>query len=133
MNKKGFTLAELVAVIALIALITIIALPNVRNLQNKNKDEEYKIYKDMMVEYAKTNYKYKSGTDTYICLKDLNINDIKINNIKNNVDCVGYVDITGNKLTPYLRCMQNGNLVYPDQTNNNFSIPDDCGDDQNGN
>ena len=39
MNKKGFTLVELLAVIAILALLVIIALPNVLSMFNNAKKD----------------------------------------------------------------------------------------------
>lgn len=39
MNKKGFTLVELLAVIAILAILVIIALPNVIKMYNSAKKE----------------------------------------------------------------------------------------------
>ena len=50
MNKKGFTLVELLAVIAILAILVIIALPNVLSMFNKAK-------KDTFLTEAKTIYK----------------------------------------------------------------------------
>ena len=41
MNKKGFTLVELLAVIAILAILVIIALPNVLNLFNDAKKNSF--------------------------------------------------------------------------------------------
>ncbi len=41
MNKKGFTLVELLAVIAILAILVIIALPNVMNLFNRAKEQAF--------------------------------------------------------------------------------------------
>ena len=40
MNKKGFTLVELLAVLAIIALIGMIAVPNVISLMDNNKKDQ---------------------------------------------------------------------------------------------
>lgn len=41
LNKKGFTLVELLATIGILALISLIAIPSVINLTNKNKQNVY--------------------------------------------------------------------------------------------
>ena len=41
MNKKGFTLVELLAVVAILAVIVIIALPNVMGMFNKSKENTF--------------------------------------------------------------------------------------------
>ena len=41
LNKKGFTLVELLATIGILALISLIAIPSVINLTNKNKKGMY--------------------------------------------------------------------------------------------
>ena len=57
MNKKGFTLVELLAVIAILALLVIIALPNVLSMFNKAK-------KDTFLTEAKSIF--KESTSKYI-------------------------------------------------------------------
>ncbi len=57
MNKKGFTLVELLAVIAILALLVIIALPNVLSMFNNAK-------KNSFLTEAKTIY--KESTNKYI-------------------------------------------------------------------
>ncbi len=44
MNKKGFTLTELITVIAIIGLILLITIPVYTGVMNNNKEEKYKIY-----------------------------------------------------------------------------------------
>ena len=108
MDKKGFTLVELIAVIALIAIISLLTFPNLNNLRKNNNEKEYQTIEDMMVEYVKVIPNYRSKTK--ICLSELNINiQEKINN---NLICTGYVNVTETKLTPYLSCTQNETLVY---------------------
>ena len=57
MNKRGFTLVELLAVIAILALLVIIALPNVLSMFNKAK-------KDTFLTEAKSIF--KESTNKYI-------------------------------------------------------------------
>lgn len=44
MNKKGFTLTELITVIAIIGLILLITIPVYTGVMNNNKEEKYKLY-----------------------------------------------------------------------------------------
>ena len=62
MNKKGFTLVELLAVIAILALLVIIALPNVIKMFNRTKKELFltevkTIYKEVSKKYISENMK----------------------------------------------------------------------------
>lgn len=116
MNKKGFTLVELIAVVVLVAIVSMLTFPAISNLRKNNNEKEFKTYEDMMVHYAKSipNYYYKS----HICLRDL-----KMKKINENMDCNGYVKVIGNELRPYLRCSQNGSVLYK---SNDYSLPSDC-------
>ncbi len=118
MNKKGFTIVELLGVMALLALVLLLVVPGLSKLSGKNTKEEYETYLDLMVQYTKTYPNYKSKS--YVCLKDLGIK--KINE---SVICSGYVRITnsGSTLTPYLSCTQNGRQIFKTDT---FSPPSDC-------
>ena len=60
MNKKGFTLVELLAVIAILALLVIIALPNVLSMFNKAKKDTFlteakSIFKESASKYISDN------------------------------------------------------------------------------
>lgn len=94
MNKKGFTLVELIAVIVLIVLVMLLIVPSLTSLRNTNRNKEFTTYEDMMVEYTKTIPLY--NTKSYICLNDLNMP-----NINKTMTCNGYVRINGNTLTPF--------------------------------
>ena len=103
MNKKGFTLVELIAVIVLIAIISLLTFPALNNLRKNNNEKEFTTYEDMMVEYAKAipNYQYKS----FICL-----NDLGIKKINETMTCNGYVLVSGKSLIPYLYCKDANNV-----------------------
>ena len=60
MNKKGFTLVELLAVIAIMALIAGVAIPNVVNMLDKGKKEDY--IKDAKAIISKVKYMYNLKT-----------------------------------------------------------------------
>lgn len=58
MNKKGFTLVELLAVIAILAILVIIALPNVMGMFNSAKESTFvtevqSIYKQVATDFVK--------------------------------------------------------------------------------
>lgn len=109
MNKKGFTLVELIAVLALLALITMIAFPSIKNLMKNNNEKEFTTYEELMIEYAKTFPIEKYKDKGYICLNELNMKKINDSMI-----CNGYVDIDYNQniFTPYLLCSQNNEQLY---------------------
>ena len=118
MNKKGFTMIELLGVMALFGLVLLLVVPGLSKLSGSNTNREYETYLDMMKEYTKTFPNYK--TKSYVCLKDLGLK-----NINETVDCKGYVRITnsGTTLTPYLSCTKNGKEIFKTET---FSLPSDC-------
>ena len=120
MNKKGFTLAELIAVIVLIALISLIVFPTINNIEKNGNIKKYSAYKDLMIEYAKLvpKEKYKKN-GTIICYKDLEIKPIN-----DNTTCNGYVDVSNKKYISYLECKTNGEIVYRDDVD--IDILNDC-------
>lgn len=69
MNKKGFTLVELLAVIAILAILVIIALPNVMGMFNSAKKSTFvteaeKIYQQVTTDFVSDNLK-QSGQRVY--------------------------------------------------------------------
>lgn len=54
MNKKGFTLIELILVITLMAIISVLVIPNIMDSLSSSKDEKYK----SMVKLVQKNMKY---------------------------------------------------------------------------
>lgn len=99
MNKKGFTLLELIGVIILISLITLIALPRIINSVRSNQDNvdevtfkltltATKLYMD---EYAKDYPKY-DGASYCITLTQL----VENKNLKDKITSNG-IDITDKK------------------------------------
>ncbi len=68
MNKKGFTLVEVIVVLALLSLILVILVPNVFVLINKNNEKSCNSLKDNIESAAKiyvTNNKYNLGIKCY--------------------------------------------------------------------
>lgn len=58
MNKKGFTLIELIATITILSILMMIAIPNVISITNKNKNQTYINDARKMVTLAK--YRFES-------------------------------------------------------------------------
>ena len=78
MNKKGFTLMELLCVIALLAIITTIASVSVINLANKSKENLYCAKLELISSAAKTyavgyEYELNNSTTYYDGYKSLTI------------------------------------------------------------
>ena len=57
MNKKGFTLIELIAVVVIMAIIAFIATPNIVNMMDRGKKEDY--VADAKEIITKATYMYK--------------------------------------------------------------------------
>ena len=53
LNKKGFTLVELLVAISILAIVMIIALPQISNIKNTNQTTKYKKYAESVVTSAK--------------------------------------------------------------------------------
>ena len=70
MNKKGFTLVELLAVIAILAILVIIALPNVLSMFNKAKKDTFASESKDMVRIAQQQYLADFGKFTRYAVKD---------------------------------------------------------------
>ncbi len=73
MNKRGFTLVELLAVIAILAILVVIALPNVLSMFNQAKKDTFlteakNIYKEISKKYISENM--KGNKLTYISSED---------------------------------------------------------------
>ena len=70
MNKKGFTLVELLAVIAILAILVIIALPNVMGMFNTAKQNSFntevkEIYKTAQQKWMLDNMSQANAEKTY--------------------------------------------------------------------
>lgn len=99
MNKKGFTLMELLAAIVIIGVVLMIVYPEISKISKKNSDDLYKSYENMMVEYAMVS---QLKNNTIIKLSELE----ELVQIKK--ECKGYVtinhNVTPNDYKAYIRC-----------------------------
>lgn len=94
MNRKGFTLMELLMVIVIIALLSLVLIPNVVVLKKKNEEKACNSVKDNIISAAKSyvaNNKYDLDFDCdsngtkIVSLNDLIANGYLPNNITNPV------------------------------------------------
>lgn len=74
MNKKGFTLIEVIVVIVLIALIAVIAVPNVINMANKGQKKEIIVDAESIINDAK----HKINLQKYESLRPKESNSAEI-------------------------------------------------------
>ena len=87
MNKKGFTLVELLAVIAILAILVLVAVPNVLSMFNKAKKDVFltdakNIYKEISKKYITENMR---GNNINAISNDNNKLDMDTNDLKYNV------------------------------------------------
>ena len=107
MNKKGFTLVELLAVIAILALLVIIALPNVLKMFNQAK-------KDTFLTEAKT--VYKEISKKYIS-ETMRGNKISIISNDNNK-----LELESNDLKYKVKLKNDGSIKRFEVSNGNYCI-----------
>lgn len=100
MNKKGFTLVELLAVIAILAILVIIALPNVLGMFNDAKKSTFNtevqsIFKQAQTDFVQDSIK-SAGPQTYCTAKYCNTEN-KLN-LETTKDYYVNLDASGNVL-----------------------------------
>ena len=125
MNKKGFTLIEMIVVIVLIGLVAIAAIPNVIKLMTAQTNEKFDTHMKL-VEQALDLYtmRYKGDFDNY---PNANIYRIDYNYIDkeleaDDIECEGVIDLTKKKnnsysYTYYLTC---GDEPLADQSSKKY-------------
>ena len=91
MNKKGFTLVELLAVLIVLAILTTIATATIIKQVNESKktlnEAQKSIVKTSAIEYATKKGLFKQEGNTYnICLKDLEKEALIDKNIVNSLN-----------------------------------------------
>ncbi len=106
MNKKGFTLVELLAVVVIMALIMALAFPSITGMISGSNQKKYVSYEKSMSEYAKAYYEDESGIIGLSLLKSKGLTGI-------DSDCIGYVDLNDD-YKAYIKCSD-------DYQTNNFN------------
>ena len=87
MNKKGFTLVELLAVIAILAILVIIALPNVLSMFNKAKKDTFASESKDMVRIAQQQYLADFGKFTRYAVEGSKASDAADATPVTTIDC----------------------------------------------
>ena len=62
MNKKGFTLVEVIVCMAIFAVLAALSYPTISNIVIKHRTQQYEEYEKLMVSAAKLYFEEKSGT-----------------------------------------------------------------------
>lgn len=110
MNKKGFTLVELLAVIAILAILVIIALPNVLSMYNQAR-------KDTFVTEVRDHF--KAGEQNFL----LNSGSSVVYSNVTGVTDAKTLDMNGNKKMQYYIVFDaNGKCTQLLATNGSFGI-----------
>lgn len=95
MNKKAFTLVELLAVLVVLGvlatIVTTTIIKQVGESQKKLNDAQIEIIKSASIEYAENKGLFKKNNSNYnICLKDLIDNDLIDDSTINSLDNKNY-------------------------------------------
>ena len=108
MNKKGFTLVELLAVIAILAILVIIALPNVLKMYNTSKKNIFLV--EAKEVYGEVSKKYIS--------ENLKGNKLSYVNSEDNTK----LEMTGNELKYCIQVDGKGKITAMKIGNNNYYL-----------
>ena len=79
LDKKGFTLVEVLAVIVILAILMVIMVPSVNHLINMNKGNSLKSLKNGILNSAKTyvsDYRYEIKIDSLPCASIDEVKDV---------------------------------------------------------
>lgn len=121
MNKKGFTLVELLAVIAILAILVIIALPNVLGMFNNAKKNTFMtevqtIFKQAQTDFVKdsietTGPKVYCTTKNFSATTDGNVECTSENALELTTTKNYYVSMTSSGAINYI-VVNDGSYVY---------------------
>ena len=96
LDRKGFTLVELLTTIVIMALIMALAFPSMTGMIDNTERKKYESYEKSMTEYAKAYFDDETGIIGLTSLKSVGLTGI-------DEKCVGYVD-GSNNYKAYLKC-----------------------------
>jgi len=102
MNKKGFTLVELLAVIAILAILVIIALPNVMSLFNEAKSNSFKTELKEIAKTAEQQWMSDSMFET----------ELKTYARVKNSNCTNQLKLSGREeINYYIKLNKSGKII----------------------
>lgn len=138
LNKKGFTLVELLAVIAILGILSGFAIMAVSKYQKKATDDVYKNFikqlKDGAINYLTSNISeipsQKNGTITITSsdLKEKGYLDDIVDPIKKTKECTGTVKVTNNgnisnqSEEDNITYDENGNMIINSSNTKNLDL-----------
>lgn len=143
MNKKGFTLVELLAVIAILAILSLIAVPNVLKYLNESRIRAMVTQENnisdaanlFVTDYCSSSkihdgmcpdsYEKNDEGKKYLCLSNLNLDIVTYKN----KECKGIIVYENeySKGKTYLYCGESENYEYVTDVDLNLSLYPDCG------
>ena len=123
LNRKGFTLVEMLAVVVILGIIMTIMVPSVNHLINKNRDDSYKSLENNIRSAAQaylSDYRYEItlASNLSSCNSNDTINVSKINSESISNSQLG-IDTLINK--GYLKADKDGNIKNP-RTSQNINL-----------
>ena len=92
LNKKGFTLIEVLAVLVILAMLVAFAIPNVNHLIQQTRNDSYNDLKNSIVVAAKnyvSDYRYEISIDGACSSYD------KVNGVKKNIKSIEGTTVDG--------------------------------------
>lgn len=130
LNKKGFTLIEMLAVVIILSTLMAIMVPSVNYLIEKNKENNYNDVKNSILSAAKmyvSDYRYEIVIDDGICTEEE-----KNNNAKKNITSIGIGTDSGltdshliiGKIVDNIKTNEDGEIINPKNTNQKLNLND---------
>ena len=92
MNKKGFTLVELVVTIAILVTVTLVAVPSIANMTNRNKQKQKDRIEQLILDAKDTYFSFNESESTVTVSKLINeklIDENSISDIVNSTCSIG--------------------------------------------
>ncbi len=118
MNKKGFTLVELLAVIAILAILMLLIMPNVLNMFEKGRKDAFKVKVESIVRIAESQKQSDSlsnNTRNYYCYNIENICNSETKLDTTDTDAKYIVDFGPNGKVDFI-AVEDSNYCYVNES-----------------